>query len=175
MLKALSIPVPATWLKVLGGSLLIALFAKISLPLPFTPIPLVLQSHLCLLMGALLGPRLGALAVFTYIVEGLLGLPVFSLGRSGLPILLGPTGGYLLGYLAGTYLTGSLLEKWPSQKFFALVMGNIAIYCFGLPQLSLFVGIEKAFYAGVLPFLAGDFMKLILACRLIKSAVRQPD
>lgn len=168
MIKNLSIPATPTWFKVLGGSLLIALFAKISIPLPFTPVPIVLQSHLCLLIGALLGPRLGALTVLAYIFEGLLGLPVFSLGRFGLPLLLGPTGGYLFGYVAGAWISGHLVQKWPSQKFFALAAGSLAIYCFGVPQLSLFVGLEKAFYVGVLPFLAGDFMKLILTSQILR-------
>lgn len=170
MFSALSIPTVSrsSWLKVLGGSLFVALFAKISLLLPFSPVPLVFQSHICLLMGALLGSRLGALAVLAYLIEGAFGLPVFSLGRSGIGMLLGPTGGYLLGYLAGTWICGYMIERWPSKKFLALGLGNLAIFCCGLPQLSLFVGIEKAFYVGVLPFLIGDFLKTVIASRVLK-------
>jgi biotin transport system substrate-specific component len=174
MLKTLTIPVTMpTWLKVLGASLLIAIFARISIPLPFSPVPLVLQSHLCLLLGALLGPRLGALAVLAYLIEGALGLPVFSLGRSGMGMILGPTGGYLLGYLAGAWVCGYMIERWPFKKFLALALGNLAIFCCGLPQLSLFVGIEKAFLVGMLPFLAGDCVKLILTCRVLKASERR--
>jgi biotin transport system substrate-specific component len=157
---------------VLGGSFLIALFARISIPLPFSPVPIALQGVICLILGAMLGRRLGALSVLAYLAQGAIGLPVFALGKAGLPILLGPTGGYLLGYLLGAYVTGYLIERSGSKShhrlLLALTLGNLTIYLCGLPQLALFVGADKVFALGMLPFLVGDVVKLIIASRLLK-------
>ena len=73
--------------RVIGGSILIALFANISVPLPFSPVPISFQGHICLMLGALLGSRLGALTVLAYIAQGVMGLPVFALGKAGFPHL----------------------------------------------------------------------------------------
>ena len=160
-------------LLVVGGSFLIALFARIAIPLPFSPIPINLQGHICLLLGVLMGKRLGTLAVLLYVLQGAFGLPVFAFGHSGLPILLGPRGGYLMGYILGTWLTGYLVERSGSknqrQTMLAMVVGNLGIYLCGLSQLSLFVGIERVFYLGMLPFLIGDSIKLFVAHRVLKK------
>ncbi|HUD01925.1 MAG TPA: biotin transporter BioY [Rhabdochlamydiaceae bacterium] len=166
-----------SWLRnlllVVGGSLLIALFARIAIPLPFSPIPIALQGHVCLLLGALLGKRMGALAVLVYLVQGAVGLPVFAFGHSGLPVLLGPRGGYLMGYLLGAWVTGYLVERSGSknlrQAMLAMVIGNLLIYLCGLSQLSLFVGIKRVFLLGMLPFLIGDCFKLGVAYRMLKA------
>ncbi len=166
-----------SWLRnlllVIGGSFLISLFARISIPLPFSPVPIALQGHVCLLLGVLLGSRLGALTVLTYLFQGALGLPVFALGKAGLPILLGPTGGYLIGYVLGAWMTGYMVERSGSknlrQTTLAMVIGNLMIYLCGLSQLSLFVGIERVFFLGMLPFLIGDCFKLCIANRLLKA------
>lgn len=157
---------------VLGGSLLIALFARISIPLPFSPIPLALQGIVCLMMGAMLGRRLGALTVLTYLAQGAIGLPIFALGKAGFPVLLGPTGGYLVGYLLGAWVTGYVMEKSGSKShhriLLALTLGNLAIYLCGLPQLALFIGADKVLALGMLPFLMGDIIKLVVAFRFLK-------
>lgn len=161
---------------VMGGSFLIALFARVAIPFPFSPVPIALQGHLCLLLGILFGSRIGTLMVLTYLLQGVLGLPVFALGRAGLPILLGPTGGYLIGYALGTWITGYLFERSGSKNqrlaCLAMVIGNLMIYLCGLPQLSLFVGIEKVFLLGMLPFLLGDSVKLVVAHRILKAIWR---
>lgn len=161
---------------VIGGSFLIALFARIAIPFPFSPVPIVLQAHLCLLLGVLFGSRIGTLMVLTYLLQGALGMPVFALGRAGLPILLGPTGGYLIGYVLGTWITGFLVERSGSknqrQAMLAMVIGNLMIYLCGLSQLSLFVGIERVFFLGMLPFLLGDSLKLVVAQRVLKAIWR---
>ncbi len=163
---------------VMGGSFLIALFARIAIPFPFSPVPIVLQAHLCLLLGVLFGSRIGALMVLTYLLQGALGMPVFALGRAGIPILLGPTGGYLIGYVLGTWVTGYLVERSGSKNLRqaslamvtgAMVIGNLLIYLCGLSQLSLFVGIERVFLLGMLPFLLGDSLKLVVAHRVLKA------
>ena len=165
-----------TWLRnlllVIGGSFLIALFARVAIPLPFSPVPLALQGHICLLLGVLMGRRLGTFAVLLYLFQGAIGLPVFALGHAGLPILLGPRGGYLIGYLAGTWVTGSIIERSGSKNqrlaMLAMVIGNLVIYLCGLSQLSLFVGMERVFFLGMLPFLIGDAFKLFIAHRVLK-------
>jgi biotin transport system substrate-specific component len=158
---------------VMGATLLIALSGQISIPLPFTPIPLALQGHTCLLMAALLGRRLGSLSVALFLFMGTVGLPVFSLGGAGLPILLGPRGGYLMGYLLAAWITGTLIERkhtsTPGLKTLAMCVGNLVIYACGLPQLALFVGAGKVIVLGMLPFLAGDLVKLFISYRLMKS------
>jgi biotin transport system substrate-specific component len=112
-----------------------------------------------------MGSRLGALAVLAYLVEGALGLPVFSFGRSGLGMLFGLTGGYLMGYLLGAYTVGYYKER--GRVLLGLVLGNSVIYLCGFSQLSVFVGIEKAFYVGILPFLGGDMAKLLISYRIL--------
>lgn len=179
MFKTLSLPSVRfpTWLlsamKVLGGSLLIGIFSQAALHLPFSPVPIVLQSHICLLLGALMGSRLGTLAVLAYLIEGALGLPVFSFGRSGFGMLLGPTGGYLMGYLLGAFVSGFFMER--GRAALALILGNLAIYLCGLPQLSCFVGVEKAFGMGMVPFLAGDIVKLLISYRALKFGEKRPE
>jgi len=166
-----------TWLRnlllVMGGSFLIALFARVAIPLSFSQVPIALQGHLCLLLGVLLGSRLGTLAVLTYLLQGAIGFPVFALGKAGLAILLGPTGGYLIGYAVGTWVAGYLIERSGSknlrQAMLAMVIGNLVIYLCGLSQLSLFVGIESVFFLGMLPFLIGDAFKLCVAHRVLKG------
>lgn len=154
-------------LVILSGSWLIALAAQLSIPLPFSPVPITAQTFAVLLVGALAGQRLGSLSVAAYLAQGLAGLPVFAGGTSGLSRLLGPSGGYLLGFWAAAYLVGSLAERgWTRQvrgTLLAMLAGNLVIYLCGLPYLSLFVGVEKALVAGFYPFLVGDVIKILLA------------
>jgi biotin transport system substrate-specific component len=158
---------------VLGAVFLIALSGQIALPLPFTPVPIALQSHVCMLMAVLLGRRLGVVSVAAFLFLGAMGLPIFSMGGAGLPILMGPRGGYLMGYLAAVYVIEKIIERkhltTPRQKILAMGVGNLVIYLFGLAQLSLFVGIERVMMLGMLPFLAGDLFKLFLSYRLLKK------
>ena len=182
VLPFLSIVQEKTWLRnlllVIGASFLIALFARVAIPLPFSPVPMALQGHICLLLGVLMGRRLGTYAVLLYLIQGVIGLPVFALGHAGPAVLLGPRGGYLIGYLAGTWVTGSIVERSGSKNqrlaMLAMVIGNLVIYLSGLSQLSLFVGIERVFLLGMLPFLMGDAFKLVVAHRVLKIFTRQP-
>ena len=121
-------------LLVVGFSLLTALCARIVIPLPFTPVPITGQTFAVLLTGAALGARRGAAAIVLYVLEGLAGLPVFAGGASGLARLLGPTGGYLLGFIAAAYLTGTLAERgWDRTVRWAaaaMAAGNVVVYLF---------------------------------------------
>lgn len=155
----------------LGGSWLIALAAQLTIPLPFSPVPITGQTFAVLLIGALAGRRLGSLSVAAYLAQGLAGLPVFAGGTSGLGRLLGPSGGYLLGFVAAAYLVGSLAERGWTQNaiktLLAMLIGNAAIYLFGLPMLALYVGSAQALAAGFYPFLIGDAIKILLATLML--------
>ena len=99
-------------LLVIAGSILIALTAQVSIPLPFTPVPVTGQTFGVLVVGMALGSRRGALAVIAYLMEGAMGAPVFAGGTGGAPILAGPTAGYLFGFVPAAFVTGYLAEKW---------------------------------------------------------------
>lgn len=163
-----------TW--VAGGTLFIALSARLAIPLPFSPVPVTGQTLAVLLMGALLGSRRGSLCLLAYLAEGALGLPVFAGGTAGLARLIGPTGGYLAGFLAAAFLVGMLAEKgWDRRvgtTFLAMLLGNAVIYAFGLPWLAHFVGSEKVLALGLLPFIPGDLVKLVLAVLVLPSGWR---
>lgn len=158
---------------ILGGSLFIALSARVALHLPFSPVPITGQTFAVLLTGALLGSRRGALSLLAYLAEGLAGLPVFSAGRAGLAHLLGPTGGYLLGFVAAAWLTGRLAERgWdrrPLTAALAMLAGNVALYLPGLAWLAAFVGPAKAPALGLYPFIVGDLLKIALATALLPA------
>lgn len=156
---------------VIGCSWLVALGARISIPLPFTPVPVTGQTLAVLLSGVVLGARRGALALLMYLGYGAMGLPVFSMGRGGLAHLFGPTGGYLWGFVAAAFITGLLAERGWDRKaataFLAMLLGNVVIYACGLPWLARYVGYERVLMAGLWPFIAGDFLKLLLATVLL--------
>lgn len=170
-------------LLVLAFSLVTALSAQIAIPLPFTPVPLTGQTFGVLLTGALLGPRLGAIAMLLYLAEGGLGLPFFAGGAAGPARLLGPTGGYLLSYPLAAWLTGSLAvrgwDRRPLTMLAAMLLGSLAIFALGAAQLSLFpplrigaaaslhMGLAEALREGVVPFLPGDVLKALLAAGLL--------
>ena len=157
---------------VLGASLVIALSAQVAIQLPFSPVPITGQTMAVLLVGALLGSRRGALAVMAYIAEGLAGLPVFAGATAGLARLFGPTGGYLVGFVAAAFLVGWLAERGWDRRFgktlAAMTLGNLVIYAVGVVWLAVFVGgLSRAWSLGVLPFLPGDVIKIILAAVLL--------
>ena len=157
---------------VLGASLVIALSAQVAIQLPFSPVPITGQTMAVLLVGALLGSRRGALAVLAYIAEGLAGLPVFAGGAAGLARLFGPTGGYLVGFVAAAFLVGWLAERGWDRRFgttlAAMTLGNLVIYGVGAVWLAVFVGgLSRAWSLGVLPFLPGDAIKIVLAAVLL--------
>lgn len=158
---------------VVGGSLLVALSAQTAIRLPFSPVPITGQTLTVLLVGALLGSRRGALTILFYFFEGALGLPVFARGMSGPVYLMGPTGGYLMGFVGAAFVTGLLAERaWdrrvPSTAL-AVLLGNLVIYVFGLPWLAHFVGVDKVLILGFYPFIPGDLIKLALATALLPS------
>lgn len=156
---------------VLLASFIICLSGYMSIPLWFTPVPLALQNSCVLLIAAFLGARRATAATFAFLAQGAMGLPVFSGGAAGFAILLGPTGGYLVGYLIAAFVVGYLAERGKSAAatFTALLVGNGIIYLFGALYLGKFVGLDKVFALGIAPFLIGDFLKLLISFKAIQK------
>jgi biotin transport system substrate-specific component len=156
---------------VAGFSIIVALSAQFAIPLPFTPVPVTLQTLAVLATGALLGSRRGTAALLLYLAEGAAGLPVFALGRSGAAYLLGPTGGYLVGFVAAAFLTGLFSERgWDRVGLLAFVgfaIADLAIYLPGVLWLGAFTGFSGALARGALPFLAADVLKAALGASLL--------
>jgi len=156
---------------VLAGSLLVALSARVAIPLPFSPVPITGQTFGVLLVGACLGSRRGAASLLLYLAEGAMGLPVFAEGKAGVAWLFGPTGGYLFGFVAAAFVVGRLCELgWDRRLGTAAIVflaGNAVIYWIALPWLACFVGTGRVLTAGLWPFLPGDVLKVILATILL--------
>ena len=157
---------------IVAFSLITAGFARISIPLPFTPVPITGQTLAVLLTGAVLGSRRGALAMLAYLAEGSAGLPVFAGGGSGLFWNMA-SGGYLIGYVPAAYVVGFLTERgWNKGTWVLLAMlaGNVILYVPGLIQLAFWVGWDKTLPLGLYPFIAGDLVKLYIASMMLPSA-----
>lgn len=150
-----------------------AVGARISVPLPVTPVPMTLQTLFVLLSGALLGPALGATAQLAYLGAGIAGLPVF-VGGAGLAYLLGPTGGYLLAFPVAAFLAGAAVDRVPRQGltglaalFGALFLASLVVLLGGASWLGLLTGdYAGAFALGFVPFLVGDVLKVALVALL---------
>ena len=167
----------AKGLLALGGSLLIALSAQVAVPLPFSPVPVTGQTFAVLLVGAALGARLGAATVLLYLAQGAAGLPVFAPGATmGIARIVGPTGGYLAGFVVAAFVVGVLAERGWDRRVAtaaaAMVVGEVVIYVIALPWLSRFVPAERLFDAGLWPFVPGDLYKVALAALALPIAWR---
>lgn len=159
------------------GSLVLWVSAKVHVP--FYPVPMTLQTLAVPLVAAGLGSRLGVAAVALYLLEGALGLPVFSGTPErgiGLAYMMGPTGGYLVGYVVAAYIVGRFVESRRSPglitTFGVILVADAAVFALGFAWLALLIGAETAWTAGVLPFLLGDLTKAALAAALTVGAGR---
>ena len=159
---------------VVFGSLLLAVSAQFKIPL--YPVPVTGQPLVVLLIGITYGPRLGGITIAAYLFEGALGLPVFAGGAAGVAVLMGPTAGYLFGFLLAATAMGYLAERGMGRTVVstiaAMVIGNCVIYLCGALWLANFIGFGQAIAAGVLPFLYGDALKLVVAAGLMPWAWR---
>ena len=159
---------------VVFGSLLLAVSAQFKIPL--YPVPVTGQTLVVLLIGMTYGPRLGGITLAAYLFEGALGLPVFAGGAAGAAVLMGPTAGYLFGFLLAAMAMGYLAERGMCRTVVstiaAMVIGNCVIYLCGALWLANFIGFGQAIAAGVLPFLYGDALKLVVAAGLMPWAWR---
>ena len=151
------------------ASLLAALTAVGAyISIPIGPVPIVLQNLFVYLMGLLLGLRWGLAGMGAYLLAGAVGLPVFSGGRGGLGHLIGPTGGYLIGFVPAVAAIGFITEKTKGQLVFgilALILATAIIYICGVSWLSIVTNmtLSKALMVGMVPFLPGDLMKIVAA------------
>jgi len=152
-------------------SLLTALAAQIVIPIG--PVPITAQTFAVLLTGALLGSRLGAMAMIVYLLEGASGLPFFYGGHGGITHLLGPTGGYLVAFPAAAFVTGAFAENGWDKRFVtaiaAMVVGSLIIILAGWAWFSLVTNTSPlaAFKVTVAPFIIGDIIKIILAAGML--------
>jgi biotin transport system substrate-specific component len=159
---------------VLAFALAITFGAQVAVYLPLTPVPITLQTLFVVLAGAVLGPRLGALASGAYVLVGALGAPVFANGGGGLPWLFGPTGGYLLAAPLAAVLAGSVAGRTAgaARTLAGLSLGVLAMYAGGVAQLQALTGepLAAVLALGVYPFLVGDALKVVVAWWLVRGA-----
>ena len=157
------------------ASLLAALTAAGAyLAIPIGPVPIILQNLFIFLSGLLLGAKWGVASVGVYLLAGALGLPVFSGGVGGIGRFVGPTGGYLLGFLPAVFVIGMISEKTPNRVVFdvlAMLCGAILIYACGVTWLKVLTGmtLSKTLAVGMYPFILGDALKIAAAVPIAKA------
>jgi len=164
---------------VLFMTALTATAAQVSIPLPFTPVPLTLQPMIVLLGGAALGSRLGMASQVLYLLAGLAGLPVFATSPAlpqGVLRVLGPTGGYLMAYPLAAFVTGWLAERGFDRRYVtsvvAMVAGLTIIFTCGILWLAWFAvpvpaGVQRALQLGLYPFVGADLIKVLIASAVL--------
>jgi biotin transport system substrate-specific component len=161
------------------GTALLTLSAKINLPLPY--VPMTLQTLVVLMIGAAYGWRLGGVTVMAYLAEGAVGWPVFAGPIGGLAPLVGPTAGYLFGFVAAAIVTGWLSERgWDRSVpllFAAMGLGHVVILAAGFAWLAfgMKLGVEKAWLVGIAPFVAASLIKNALGAALVPAIRRLTD
>jgi biotin transport system substrate-specific component len=158
------------------GALFIYLTARIAFPVPGSPVPVTGQTFGVLLVGGALGFRRGLAAVALYVAIGLVGVPFFAEGKGGISVILGATGGYIVGFILAGALVGRLAELGWDRHFpgavSAMALGNVVIYLVGVPWLMAVTGanLSTAIAQGVTPFIVGDILKLVLAAGAFRAA-----
>ena len=166
---------PAWWIQatlVVSGSLFVALCARVTVPLPFTPVPLTLQNFAVLLVGLVLGSRCGFLALALYLAEGAVGLPVFNpTGLGGIAQLLGPTGGYLMAYPVVAFISGWVAERGSrtfSRSALAAIVAEVVLFAGGLAWLTVWTRGSwwQAAHFGLYPFMFAEVAKVMAAAGL---------
>jgi biotin transport system substrate-specific component len=170
---------------VVAGALFIYLTSKIVIPIPGNPVPITGQTFGVLLVGGALGLRRGLVAVALYVLLGVVGLPFFAEGKGGLSVIWGASGGYLIGFVVAGALVGRLAELGWDRKIGgavgAMIAGSVVIYAIALPWLKVVTGstVEQTINIGLLPFVVGDTLKILLAAVLFPAAWwvvgRRPD
>src|SRR5581483_3067430 len=160
---------------VVGATLFIAICARITVPLPFTPVPLTLQDFAVLLVGLALGARRGFAALVLYLAEGASGMPVFNpLGPGGIAQLLGPTGGFLLVYPFVAALAGWILSTGKStfaRAAMASLLAEIVLFAGGISWLAVLThSVTRALQAGLYPFIPGAIIKIMFAAGIASGS-----
>ena len=153
------------------GSLLLTISAKVQIP--FYPVPMTMQTLVVLMIGMSYGAPLAALTIFLYLFQGAVGLPVFATG-GGLAYMMGPTGGYLVGFFLSATLLGILASNgwgktWQTTAV-AMILGVGVIFAMGISWLAMFIGFKGALINGFFPFIYADFLKIIIASFAMPAA-----
>lgn len=166
--------------------LITALFTALTavggiMSIPLGPIPITLQTFFVILSGLILGAKLGALSQITYVVLGLVGLPIFSGGYGGLGAIVRPSFGFLIGYIVAAYVIGKLTEKDKSLSkiIYSVILGSFVIYIIGVPYFYFiftnYLGKSINFYSALkfacIPFIPGDIIKAVIAITLAKKLI----
>lgn len=158
----------------IGGSWLLALSARIVVPM--APVPMTMQSLALLLIAAIYGRRLACETVLAYLAQGALGLPVFASGANGLAYMAGPTGGFLLGFVLTAALVGYFFDRGAGdsrvQAFAALTIGHFVLFVPGVLWLATYAGFNGAMSTGLVPFIPGTLVKVVLAFALLSARGR---
>lgn len=156
------------------GSVLLAISAKVQVP--FWPVPMTMQTCVVLMLGAHAGLRVAAPTVALYLIEGAVGLPVFSTG-AGLAFMAGPTGGYLAGFLLSAFFVSFAFERGFNRTIattsLIILLGDMVILGFGFAWLSTLIGVEKALAVGVVPFLPAEALKIALTIASVQLLKRR--
>jgi biotin transport system substrate-specific component len=165
---------------VVGASLFVALCARIMIPLPFTPVPLTVQNFGVLLVGLLLGSRRGFAALMLYLVEGVIGMPVFSpIGPGGVAQLFGATGGFLLAYPLVAWLAGYIMERGRgsfARAAMAGLLAEVVLFTGGLAWLAVLThSVARAFRWGLYWFLFAEVIKVTMAAGIAARWQRRSD
>ncbi|EQC50599.1 biotin transporter BioY [Bacteriovorax sp. DB6_IX] len=154
-------------LLIVAGVVFLALMAQVAIELPFSPVPITGQTLGVLIIGSLYGARRATMTTLSYLVVGAVGMPVFSAGSFGLAKILGPTGGYLIGFVIAAAVMGIFAQHkkdrnlWHALVSFAI--GHTLVFACGLTWLSFYVGVDKTFQLGLFPFIPGMIVKTVLA------------
>lgn len=160
---------------VVGSAVFVGLSAQVAIPLPFTPVPLSLQTFAVLLSAAALGPARAAAGMLLYLGAGMAGVPWFSQQTSGWGF---PSFGYVVGFVLAAVLVGVLARRGADRSIAGtaatMVAGNLVIYAVGVPYLAAAIGVDlpQAIALGAVPFLLGDLLKIVLAAGLLPAAWR---
>ncbi len=146
--------------------------APLTIRLPFSPVPIVMQSNAMMFCAVLLGSQIGTLNALLFVGFGVIGVPIWSAGGHGWETFVGPKGGYLVGYILGSLTAGLIAEyhpkKTPARDFIAMALGTVVINAFGFAWLAQFLDPKVAFLRGILPFIPGNCIKLVFFLLLLK-------
>jgi biotin transport system substrate-specific component len=156
------------------GVVLLAISSKVQVP--FWPVPMTLQSLVVLLIGATAGARVGGATLISYLAAGAVGLPVFATG-AGLAYMVGPTSGYLAGFLVAAVAVGYLADRGYGRTLVSALaifaIGEVAIFALGIGWLATIIGAEKAMTAGLVPFIPAEILKVALATAILTLGWRR--
>ncbi len=155
-----------------AGSCFLAIMSQFSIPLIVTPVPLTLQTLAVFILGGVLGGRRAAYSVIAYLLQGCFFLPVFAGGVVNPLWIMGPQAGFLISFVVAAFVIGKMSEKRPGAHILyyvgVLVVGQLVIFGLGMAWLSFYVGVSKAFMFGVVPFLSGAALKILVGSLAIR-------